>query len=179
MTRLPALITRWAFGNKLVLLGFALLSGARWNAGENREEGLLKASNPPPLVQVLMIDHAQMVLGERRVPIDIPSYGTIYVTLGVTKERFAYWESQYGMDSLGVGTDGSLLIPGFPVFSKVAWTYIDHVDLSDAETRDLVSECERAVANTDDASASELFGQIHDLALEAIQESATLRFGQP
>jgi hypothetical protein len=83
------------------------------------------------------------------------------------------------MDSLGVGTDGSLLIPGFPVFSKVAWTYIDHVDLSDAETRDLVSECESAVANTDDASASELFGQIHDLALEAIQESATLRFGQP
>jgi hypothetical protein len=83
------------------------------------------------------------------------------------------------MDSLGVGTDGSLFIPDFPVLSKVAWMYIDPVDLSDSETRNLVSECERALANTDDASVSELFHQIRDLALQAIQEPKTLRFGHP
>jgi hypothetical protein len=50
---------------------------------------------------------------------------------------------------------------------------------SDSKTRELIVECERALANTNDASASEVFRQIRDLALEAIQESATLRFGHP
>jgi hypothetical protein len=115
--------------------------------------------------------------GEGRV--DIWSYDAIYAALGLTSERFADWEGRYGMDSLGVGTDGSLFIRGFPVFSKVAWIYIDPVDVSDSETRELIVECERALANTNDASASEVFRQIRDLALEAIQESATLRFGHP
>jgi hypothetical protein len=57
--------------------------------------------------------------------------------------------------------------------------YIDPVDLSDSETRELIVECERALANTNDASASEVFRQSRDLALKAIQESAALRFGHP
>jgi hypothetical protein len=58
------------------------------------------------------------------------------------------------MDSLGVATDGSLLVPGFPVLSKVAWTYADE-------------------------SAREIFRAIRDLATEAVQQGGTLRFGHP
>lgn len=83
------------------------------------------------------------------------------------------------MDSLGVATDGSLLVPGFPVLSKVAWTYIDPVDLSDVETRHLVAECERAMTGTADESAREIFREIRDLAVEAVQQAGTLRFGHP
>jgi hypothetical protein len=163
---------------KIVLLGLTLLcGGGRWGRVEPRKDGVLKASHPQPLGEVRIIDHAQKLLGGSRV--DIWSYGTIYGALGVSGERFSDWESRYGMDSLGVGTDGSLFIPGFPVLSKVAWMYIDPIDLSDSETRDLVSECERAMANTNDVSSREVLRQIRDLALKAIQESATLRFGHP
>jgi hypothetical protein len=144
---------------------------------EPRKDGLVKASRHVPKGQVDIIDRAQQPSGEGRV--DIWSYETIYGALGITGDRFSDWEGRYGMDSLGVGTDGSLFIPDFPVLSKVAWMYIDPVDLSDSETRDLVSECERAITNTDDASASELLHQIRALALQAVQESKTLRFGHP
>jgi len=144
---------------------------------EPRKDGPVKASRQVPKGQVEIIDRAQQPSGQRRV--DIWSYGTIYGALGVTGGRFSEWEDRHGMDSFGVGSDGSLFIPDFPVLSKVAWMYIDPVDLSDSETRDLVSECERAIANTDDASVSELFHQIRDLALQAIRESETLRFGHP
>ena len=162
---------------KVAFLALALLCGVRWKTGEPRDERAVKTSRAVPRGEVRIIDHAHKVVGERHV--GIWSYGTVYSALGLTRERFADWESRYGMDSLGVANDGSLLAPGFPVFSKVAWTYIDPVDLSDSETRELVSECERAIAQSKDTSASGVFRQIRDLALEAIQESATLRFGHP
>ena len=65
------------------------------------------------------------------------------------------------------------------MLSKVAWTYIDPVDLSDSETRELLRECEAVIAGTIDGAACDLFVQIRDLALQAIQESGTLRFGHP
>lgn len=169
----------WITGllKNFILLGLTLSCGGRWERVEPRKDGVLKASNSGSRGEVRIIDRAQKVLGESRV--DIWLYGTIYAALGVTSERFADWEDRYGMDSLGVGTDGTLLIPGFPVLSKVAWTYIDPVDLSSSETTDLVSECKRAMANIEDASARDILRQIHDLALKAIQESATLRFGHP
>ena len=158
---------------RFLLLCFASLSGLQV---EPRKDGPVKATRHVPKGQVEIIDHAQKPSGKGKV--DIWNYG-FYGALGVTGERFSEWESRYGMDSLGVGTDGSLFIPNFPVLSKVAWMYIDPVDLSDPETRDLVSECERAVATTDDASASEVFNQLRALALQAIRESKTLRFGHP
>ena len=137
----------------------------------------MKEPRPIPVGQVQIIDRATNNSGTRTVK--IWSYGTLYGTLGITGQQFFDWEHQYGMDSLGIGSDGLFFIPGFPVLSKVAWMYIDPVDLSNSETRDLVSECERAAASAQDESARELFGQIRDLALEAIQQSQTLRFGHP
>ena len=136
----------------------------------------MKANQRGPVGRVQIIDPTQKPSSER---VDIWTYGTIYGPLGVTGQRFSDWESRYGMDSLGVGSDGSLFISGFPVLSKVAWMYIDPVDLTHSETRELVSECERATANTDDPAALGLFQQIRDLALQAIKESKTLRFGHP
>jgi hypothetical protein len=137
----------------------------------------MKESRPIPVGQVQIIDRTTNHSGTRTVK--IWSYGTLYGTLGITGQQFSDWEHRYGMDSLGIGSDGLLFIPGFPVLSKVAWMYIDPVDLSNSETRDLVSECERAAASAQDESARELFGQIRDLALDAIQQSQTLRFGHP
>lgn len=111
--------------------------------------------------------------------IGITTYGSLYAPLGVTRDRFADWEGKYGMDSMGIGDDGSLLIPRYPVFSKVAWTFIDYVDLSPSETEDLIAECNSAISGTQNPSARELFRQIRDLALRAVKTSMTVRFGPP
>ncbi len=99
----------------------------------------------------------------KRSRVKIWQYGPIYAALGVTSQKFEDWENRYGMDSLGIASDESLLIPGYPVLSKVAWTYIDHVDLSDSETRALISECEKAMPTVGDPSVREVLGQIRDL----------------
>ncbi|HTR35830.1 MAG TPA: hypothetical protein VMH80_08025 [Bryobacteraceae bacterium] len=163
-----------AWISRIVFLCLAPLFG--WNRVELGKNQHVKATRRVPKGQVEIIDHSQKPSGER---VDIWSYGTIYGALGVTGEQFSQWESRYGMDSLGVGTGGSLFIPGFPVLSKVAWMYIDPVDLSGSETGELVSECERAMAETRDPAACEVLRQIRDLAQRAIQKSATVRFGHP
>jgi|SRR5581483_8441142 len=140
-------------------------------------EGQVEKTSSTPLGIVQIIDEKGQTLGQTRV--DIWMYGTIYSALGVTSQQFSDWERLYGMDSLGVGSDGSIFIPDYPVLSKVAWTYIDPVDLSDFETRALIAECEKAIAETDDDSARKLLGDIRDLASEAIRQSATIRFGHP
>jgi hypothetical protein len=111
--------------------------------------------------------------------VSIPQYGLIYSALGGTREMFEKWERENGLDSPGVGIDGALLLPHFPIFSKVAWTYIDHVDLSLEETKMLVGECEEALKGLDQPGPRNLFIAIRNLALTALERSAGLRFGPP
>ncbi len=108
--------------------------------------------------------------------VPIWSFGDVYGPLGVTGEKFSAWSDANGFDSLGVSASGEFLIPGFPVFSKVAWAYVDPVDLTPAETKELVDECNRAVS---DLGSEQIFIQIRDLALRAIEKSTTVRFGHP
>lgn len=111
--------------------------------------------------------------------VGIQFYDEIYNAVGVTMSRKLEWENEYGMDSLGIGTKGVILVPGFPVFSKVAWMYIDPIDLSEAETRDLIDECARALKNATNPHAVEELRQIHQLALDATARSEVIRFGHP
>jgi hypothetical protein len=130
-----------------------------------------------PLGLVEIIDAVRRLpTGER---IGIRAYGSIYNALGVTNDKFVAWQERYGFDSLGVGDDGSLLAPEFPVFSKVAWMYVDPVDLTASETKDLVAECEQAMSYTKDVAAKDELRHIRDLAVTATNKSATLRFGHP
>lgn len=88
-----------------------------------------------PLGVVEIIDAARRLpTGER---IGIRAYGGIYKALGVTTDKFVAWNERYGFDRIGPGDDGSFLAPEFPVFSKVAWMWIDPVDLTASETKDL------------------------------------------
>ena len=57
--------------------------------------------------------------------------------------------------------------------------YTDPVDLTASETTDLVVECEKAMSNTEDAAAKDELRRIRDMALTAVNKSATLRFGHP
>lgn len=109
----------------------------------------------------------------------IREYDAIYRAVGVTAARFEQWMKAYGVDSLGVGHDGALLAPGYPVFSKVAWLYVDQVDLSHDETVQLIRECELAMASADDPAAKEALDRIRHAALFAIEKSARLRLTHP
>ena len=75
----------------------------------------LRAQRSLPLGEVRIV-RAGKVSPEERV--QIWAYGDIYTALGMTSKMFSDWEDRYGMDSLGVGDGGELLIPGFPVFSR-------------------------------------------------------------
>jgi hypothetical protein len=121
--------------------------------------------------------HHGTVSREERIP--IWSYGEIYRVLGVTSARFAAWEREYGMDSMGVGADGELLIPEFPLFSKVAWTYIDAVTLTGSDISELELECARAATRTDDETIQSTFRAICDIATRARENSDDIYFGPP
>ena len=112
-------------------------------------------------------------------PVGVWSYNAIYEGLGVTENIFKAWHAKYGFDSLGTGDQGENLIPGYPIFSKVAWMYVDPVDLSSEETNELVRECNRAISSVTDPDARAELAAIRDLAAEAVKRSATVRFGHP
>jgi hypothetical protein len=112
-------------------------------------------------------------------PVGIWSYNQIYIALGASQEAFVEWQRKYGFDSLGMGRDGELFISDYPVFSKVAWMFIDPVDLSTSETQALVAECERALISTQDEAARRELQAIKRLASEALAHSAIVRFGHP
>ncbi len=114
---------------------------------------------------------------EERVP--IWDYGDIYMALGITVKQFSDWQERYGIDSLGVGDGGELLIPAFPILSKLPWMYIDPVDLSCSETAELVLECDRAINWIGEAPPQKILRQIRNLAVKAMQDSAVLSFGSP
>ncbi len=137
----------------------------------------MEALRSIPMGRVRMVNAAGVIVGSENV--GIQEYGGLYTALGATSGMFRAWEDKYGMDSLGAGEDGSLLLPEYPVFSKVAWTYIDPVDLSREEIQELVYECERAMAPGKSAPVLRLLSDIRGLAIKAESAGATLRFGPP
>jgi hypothetical protein len=137
----------------------------------------MEALRSIPMGRVRMVNAAGAIASSDNV--GIQKYGGLYTALGATSEMFRAWEDKYGMDSLGVSEHGSVLLPEYPVFSKVAWTYIDHVDLSGEETQELIHECERAMASGKNPSVLTLLSDIRRLAIKAQSIGATLRFGPP
>lgn len=149
--------------------------------------GITMRHNPPsmfrsemkmsPLGMVYMFDpHTKRLLRDRT---EIRAYDGLYGAMGVTAERMEQWQGAHGMDSLGVDPHGNYLAPGYPVFSKVAWMFVDPVDLSQQETLGLVSECDKLIAHTNNQQILEEVDRIRNLAVKALDESKTLRFGHP
>jgi hypothetical protein len=115
--------------------------------------------------------------GSRRsiARIDITAYNQIYSAIGVGRDQFSAWLSAHGPS--GTGEHGELLAAAFPIFSKVAWMFVEPVDLTADETGSLIDECERAATRTSDSAAIRELGAIRRLAADALDRSAAIRFG--
>jgi hypothetical protein len=121
---------------------------------------------------VLMIDRGS---GQSLGHVEITAYNQIYAAIGIDRDKFSTWVSAHGPS--GTGKHGELLVPAFPVLSKVAWMFIDPVDLTTDETRSVIDECERAAAGTSDSAAIRELKAIRGIAAEALTRAATIRFG--
>jgi hypothetical protein len=97
----------------------------------------------------------------------------------LNNEKLVEWEKSYGYGSKGISPSGSLLIKGFPVFSRVVWMYVEPVDLSPEEARQLMEECSSAIELTDDVGAKRELFAIRRLAEDSISQSSVVRFDQP
>ncbi len=164
-----------AYGGLQLFLGLILACffGVRIEMTKSSE---IKGERISPIGRIEIVGSKNEVSSDY---VNVWSYTNLYRALGVTSERFIEWEDKYGMDSLGVGMHAEILAKGYPIFSKVAWMHIDPVELSEAETSELIRECKKAMQATDDDSAREVLGQIRQLGLKALSLSAALRFGHP
>jgi hypothetical protein len=70
------------------------------------------------------------IINDASSRVEIRPYSAIYESVGVTAARYQEWHSSYGYDSLGIGVDGAILAPSYPIFSKVVDMFVDPVDLS-------------------------------------------------
>ncbi len=158
-----------------LVLGALYMFGFRLRFGQDRLHSHASASGAP-LATVRLLDAFSKVPMKSA---DIRAYNGIYETLGISSVEFAKWEKKNGYGSLGKDQEGILFIPGFPVFSKVAWMYIDPVDLSVAEVKELINECVEIESRTNDSEVKNEVSRLRALAEEADSQSALLRFDQP
>jgi hypothetical protein len=129
-----------------------------------------------PLGTVRLIDPSS---NQARAAVELYSYHEIYRALGLTNDKLVQWEKAYGYGSKGTNPSGSLLVQGFPIFSKVAWMYIEPVDLSPQEAQLLIEECDSAANLTNDLKAKNELFAIRRLAEDSLTQSAVVRFDQP
>lgn len=161
----------------LVVWGMRHLLGMEVDASRLRlGTPILETRPPAPLGTVRMAGRER---GGTEEAVAFEPYSALYRAIGVTAERFGEWERRYGIDSHGVGMDGVSMAPDFPVFSKVAWLFVDEVTLSPEETSSLVGECDRALMVATEPEVRRLIEQIRALALRAAAESLVLEFGHP
>ncbi|MBS1813330.1 MAG: hypothetical protein JSS87_00475 [Acidobacteria bacterium] len=137
----------------------------------------LMSIHPLAVVRVVAPSSVNRVLPDS---VPIFAYNDIYASVGVNQSDFARWEQQNGMYSLGSESkDGAILVPGFPILSKVADMYVDPVTLTSEETSALVEECERALPHAISETARQELEDIRLLAQRALNASAVIRFDQP
>ena len=137
----------------------------------------MRSRKASPLSVVDFADERGVSANGHRV--GIWEYENIYDCIGVGQETFSKWQDRYGMDSLGVGEGGILLAPGFPMFSKIAWMYVDPVILSPSETKQLLNEIETLLNRVGNSDTRKELEGIREVATMAIAREAPLRIGPP
>ncbi len=100
----------------------------------------------------------------------------LYSSIGVSEQTVIQWQESNGFHSEGVDRMGNILAPGYPIFSRLAWTVIDPVYLSGGELQELIDECVRIRQQAHDPVALSNVSKILDLASRAQSQSRTLRF---
>jgi hypothetical protein len=99
----------------------------------------------------------------------------VYSAIGVDEQRFIAWQEADGFHSEGIDRAGNLLAPGYPTFSRLAWTVIDPVSLRGDELSDLIEECNRIRQRSTDPKVLLSIDRLVDLAGKAKRESKALR----
>lgn len=107
---------------------------------------------------------------------EIRLFPNIYEAIGVDKNRIIRWQNDNGFDSGGVDRTGALLAPGYPIFSRLAWTLIDPVYLQGDDLSALLEESKRISETSSDPAARANLDKLTALAKRARQESKVLRF---
>jgi hypothetical protein len=100
----------------------------------------------------------------------------LYSSIGVSEQRVIQWQESNGFHSEGVDRTGNILAPGYPIFSRLAWTVIDPVYIGGDELQELIAECVRIRQQAQDPVALSNVSKILDLASRAQSQSRTLRF---
>lgn len=158
-----------------LIIGVFYMMGFRLRVSNDNSQTKSRVSDTP-LAVVRLLD-ASSDRGTKSIK--LRAFNQFYGALGVTADKFARWEKENGYGSLGRNKQGQLFIPGFPVFSKIAWIYVDPVDLTFQEVEQLVQECARVELITDDVITKEELIRIREFAQEAVARSATVRFDHP
>jgi len=107
---------------------------------------------------------------------EIRLFPHIYEAIGVDQNRIIKWQDENGFDSGGVDRTGALLAPGYPIFSRLAWTLIDPVYLQGDDLSALLEESKRISENSADPAVRANLDKLSALAEKAQQESKVLRF---
>ena len=102
-----------------------------------------------------------------------------YQFLGLSNDRMEQWQLDYGVDSLGKSPDGGMLLPAFPIFSKVAWMHVDPVIVAGPELPQLIRECAKAEILAAERPECSAFTEIRSMAERAIELRGCLEFGHP
>ena len=151
-----------------------MLAFAVWGT---RAPGLpltLLASSEPAAVVNRVAAEPPYWSNARRV--ELWDLGTLYERLGVTTEDFRRWEDNHGWGR-GVLEDCTSVVPGFPMFSEVAWMWGTIVRLEGDELPQLIEECGRAEELAAGTPEGELLRRIRELAECAVAKGGGLEFG--
>jgi hypothetical protein len=108
---------------------------------------------------------------------DVHLFPHVYDAIGVDENRIIKWQNKNGFDSGGVDQTGALLAPGYPLFSRLAWTVVEPVYLEGNELSELLEESKRALVRSNDPVVRANLDKLSALAARAKQESKVLRIG--
>jgi len=115
-------------------------------------------------------------LSESSTCAEISLFPHIYEAIGVDEKRIIEWQNKNGFDSGGIDHAGGLLAPGYPIFSRLAWTLIDPVYLRGNDLPALLEESKQISENSADPAVRTNLEKLSALAEKAQQESKALRF---
>jgi hypothetical protein len=124
---------------------------------------------------VCIFQHAGAT-GEPLICANVDLFPHVYGAIGVSEKRMIGWQNKYGFDSGGIDPTGAFLAPGYPVFSRLAWTQIAPVYLQGEELSSLLEECKRISVASDDPSVKTTLNRLVALAEKAQADSNVLRF---
>lgn len=110
---------------------------------------------------------------------ELTAYNSLYSAAGATQKLFAEWEARWGYDSLGEGGDGAVFVPRYPMLSKIAWVFINPVELTSGEALRLSQECDSIIQITSDQQIIAELTRISTLARFVSSQDWNLRVGHP